>query len=140
MSIETAVCSAYMASAMAGQHSASDRYRVALIKPNSNGRHGVMTSTYGDLGPDELQQSMGYETGGADVRMLKAEAGASGAVAGFDDAVWPVAHFAAAGALLYNASKGGAAVAVLDFGGAFVGGGGQFVLPLADVIAAQAAV
>jgi hypothetical protein len=30
--------------------------------------------------------------------------------------VWPVAGFTARGALLYNASKGNKAIAVLDFG------------------------
>jgi hypothetical protein len=34
----------------------------------------------------------------------------------FDNAVWDPAGFAARGALIYNMSKGGKSVAVLDFG------------------------
>lgn len=138
MSIETAVCSAYIAAAMSGLHAAQDHYRVALIVPSPAKRFGVMTQSYADLGADELPQALGYEAGGVDVGMLHVRPGADGAAAGFEDAVWPVAHFAAGGALIYNATKGGAAVAVLGFDGAYVGHGWTFTLPLGDVLAAYA--
>lgn len=35
----------------------------------------------------------------------------------FNNAVWPVASFVAAGALIYNSSQGNKSVAVLNFGG-----------------------
>jgi hypothetical protein len=59
----------------------------------------------------------GYTAGGNVLTGVTISASANGVVyVDFADSVWNPAMFTARGALIYNASKGGKSVAVLDFG------------------------
>lgn len=76
-----------------------------------------------DLGADTLVYSTVGETSGAGYTaggnvMTGAVVLTSGTIAyaDFDNTVWAASSFTARGALIYNASKGNKAIAVLDFG------------------------
>jgi hypothetical protein len=76
-----------------------------------------------DLGADTLVYSTagetsgpGYTAGGEVMTGAAVLTSGTTAYADFDNAVWTTASFTARGALIYNASKGNKAIAVLDFG------------------------
>ena len=58
----------------------------------------------------------GYTAGGVVLTGATVQLSGSTAYVDFDNATWNPANFTARGALIYNASKGNKAVAVLDFG------------------------
>jgi hypothetical protein len=58
----------------------------------------------------------GYTAGGVVLTGATVQLSGSTAYVDFDNATWNPANFTARGALIYNASKGDKAVAVLDFG------------------------
>ena len=130
MSITTAVCDGYIRDSINGLHTVGDTFKLALIRPGAAGTLGQATENYRDLGPDELPAALGYLRGGALVHGPTPFKAAGQWFARFTDAVWPLASFQAAGGLLYNESKGGAAVMVLAFGGVYTGNGGTFMVPL----------
>lgn len=140
MSITTAVCDAYIRDSITGVHAVGDTFKLALIRPGASGTHGQATENYRDLGPDELPAALGYMRGGCVVYGPTAEKAAGMWFARFTDAVWPLASFQATGALLYNETKGGAAVLVLAFGGLYTGNGGPFIVPLRAPMACESLV
>ena len=89
----------------------TDTFKMALYV--STATIGATTTVYTTSGE---VSGTGYTAGG--VVLTGATVSSSGSVAyvDFADASWPSASFAARGALIYNASKGNKAVAVLDFG------------------------
>lgn len=58
----------------------------------------------------------GYTAGGKVLTGATVQTSGTTAYVDFNDAVWTPAAFTARGALIYNASKGNKAIAVLDFG------------------------
>ena len=58
----------------------------------------------------------GYTAGGLVLTSATVLTSGTTAYVDFADAVWPTAAFTTRGALIYNASKGNKAIAVLDFG------------------------
>lgn len=73
----------------------------------------------------------GYTAGGQVLTVVPPAAaiGVTGhyvAFVSFNDVLWPGSDFVARGALIYNASKGNASVAVLNFGGDKISGGAGF--------------
>jgi hypothetical protein len=74
---------------------------------------GAGTTVYTTAGETS---GTGYTAGGVTLAGTDVLVADTTAYVSFADAVWPVAGFTARGALLYNASKGNKAIAVLDFG------------------------
>ena len=136
MSITTAVCDSYTQEVMSGVHLAADVYKIALIKPASVGAIGLATTNYSNLGTDEVSSGLGYTTAGNTLTGFNTSLAAGVASLDWADSTWAVASFSAAGALIYNSTQAGKAVCVLSFGGTFVGGGGNFTVPIVNVVQA----
>ena len=121
-----------------------DVFKVALIKPTPAGTYDKTTTNYSELvaNGDEVPNGMGYTTGGfaftppenITPALFGDEADWSWTV----NPSWAGAAFSAQGCLIYNASKGGRAVYVGDFGGVFTGTGGSYALALPPLAAGTA--
>lgn len=136
MSITTAVCDSYTQEVMSGVHLSTDTYKIALIKPASAGTIGAATTNYSSLGTDEVASGLGYTQPGIALTGFATSLAGGVASLDFNDAVWALATFSAAGALIYNSTQAGKAVAVLSFGGTFTGGGGNFTVPMVNPVQA----
>ena len=113
--IATAFCESAELETVAGIHAAEDEYRMALIAPDQLRSYGASTTNYAELGDDEAKGE-GYESGGVRISGRKALRGPSGYVHAFDPVtIGPNATIQAAGALVYNATKGGRACSVHKF-------------------------
>ncbi len=130
--IETAVCKAFDMDCWAGVHQPGDEWRLVLLRAGATA--GPDTASLADVQRDELPGSLGYPAGGLPLAPLQAEMVDGMPCAGWGEAVFSAASFSAAGGVVINASKGGRAAVVLDFGGVYVGNGTAFRVPLARVI------
>jgi hypothetical protein len=88
-----------------------DTFKIALYTSASN--IGPDTTVYVT---DSEVVGGGYVAGGVVLTGVTVSLSGSVAYVDFADATWSPASFTARGALIYNASKGNKAVAVLDFG------------------------
>ena len=93
-----------------GVHQPGDDYRIALYTERA------------DLGPEvtkytsaEEVRGQGYEVTGAKLKGYKSGIIDQAAYITFNTVDWPNSSIAAQGALIYNASKGNAAIVVIDF-------------------------
>ena len=107
--IESGVCRTYKVDVLRGIHSEDDTYYMALYTDAAN--IGPQTERYSPNG--EIVGS-GYEQGGKKID-LRVVSDAYGAAITFDEQVWEIATIAANGSMIYNASKGNRAVAVMAF-------------------------
>ncbi len=134
MPITTAVCDSYTEEVYSGIHQAADVYKIALIEPASAGTLDRTVTNYSALGADEVSAGLGYATGGINLSGFATSLASGVARLDFADAVWASASFSAAGALIYNSTRANRAVCVLDWGGTYVGGGGNFTVPIVNVV------
>jgi hypothetical protein len=93
-----------------GLHQPGDDYRIALYTERA------------DLGPEtakytsaEEVRGQGYEITGAKLKGYKSGIVDQAAYITFNTVDWPNSSIAAQGAMIYNASKGNAAIVVIDF-------------------------
>ena len=70
----------------------------------------------------------GYTAGGGTLTNLGTSLSGSTAYLSWDNFTWSAATISAAGALIYNASKNNAAVAVFNFGGTYSSTAGNFTI------------
>ena len=89
----------------------TDTFKLALYVSTAN--LGAGTTVYGTGGE---VVGTGYTAGGVTLTGTTVQSSGGTAYVDFGDATWNPASFTARGALIYNASKGNKAVAVLDFG------------------------
>ena len=94
-----------------GVHQPGDDYRIALY--SASAKIGPNTKAYTTEG--EIK-GMGYTAGGVALKGHRTGIIGKNAFITFDDVVLKSATFAAAGAMIYNASKGNAALCVLNLG------------------------
>lgn len=89
----------------------TDTFKLALYTANAtlNDTTTVYASSNEVVGT-------GYTAGGVVLTGATVNTSGTTAYVDFDNAVWNPASFTARGGLIYNASKGNKAVAVLDFG------------------------
>jgi hypothetical protein len=135
MAITAAICNSYKQEILQGVHLNADTYMIALF--TSSATLSKATTAYSATG--EVANGNGYATGGLAL---------SGFSTGLDvdtayldwttDPSWPAATITARGALIYNASKGNKAVAVLDFGADKTSTSGTFLVTLPAPAAATA--
>lgn len=85
--------------------------KMALYTANAN--LGPATLVYA---PANEVTGAGYVAGGKVLTGVTISKSGTTAFVDFDDVVWDPASFTARGALIYNESLGGLAIAVLDFG------------------------
>jgi hypothetical protein len=94
-----------------GVHQPGDDYRIALY--SASAKIGPTTKAYTTEG--EIN-GIGYTAGGVALKGHRTGIIGKNAFITFDDVVLKSATFAAAGAMIYNASKGNAALIVLSIG------------------------
>ena len=94
-----------------GVHQPGDEYRIALY--SASAKIGPTTKAY----TTECEiKGMGYTAGGVALKGHRTGIIGKNAFKTFDDVVLKSATFAAAGAMIYNASKGNAALCILNLG------------------------
>jgi hypothetical protein len=109
-----------------GVHQPGDTYKIALYTKAAAADKNADLKTYNTTG--ELPAAGGYKRGG---QILSGYAvGVSGPTAYIDwaDAVWPNATFSADAAIIYNASRANAVLAIIDFGGMVTSENGPFTI------------
>ena len=94
-----------------GVHQPGDDYRIALY--SASAKIGPTTKAYTTEG--EIK-GIGYTAGGVALKGHRTGIIGKNAFITFDDVVLKSATFAAAGAMVYNSSKGNAALIVLSIG------------------------
>lgn len=117
MAITQALCSSFKQEALQGVHDFSvggDTFNIALY--SSTASLSAATTIYTSNGETT---GTGYTAGGQALTNLGVTLSGSTAYTSFDNVVWLGASISAAGALIYNVSKGNRAVAVLNFGGTY---------------------
>lgn len=110
--ISQTTCTSFKAELYQAVHDLlTDTLKMALYTANAD--LGADTTVYTSVGE---VSGTGYTAGGLIV--TGATVGTSGGIAfvNFSNVVWSPAGFTSRGALIYNASKGNKAIAVLDFG------------------------
>lgn len=124
--IAQALCNSYKAEILQGIHQAGDSYRIALYTAAAS--LSKDTTEYTAAGE---ASGAGYTAGGLELAGFTV--GLDGDTAYLDwttDPRWPVATVTARGALIYNATRGNKAVAVLDFGGDIASSNAPFLITL----------
>lgn len=108
--IESGICRAYKLDVLRGIHSVDDDYYMALYTSAAN-----LSSETERYSPDGEASGPGYEAGGKQIE-LQVIPRSYGAAITIGTQVWETATIAASGCMIYNASKGNRAVAVMAFG------------------------
>jgi len=131
MSISQAMCTSFKSELLDEQHDLnSDTIKIALY--TSSADLGATTTAYTTTA--QVANGSGYSTGGVTLGSAAIATSGTTAYVDFADPSWTSASFTANGALIYNATNGNKAIAVLAFGGDFTVTAGTFtiVLPAAD--------
>lgn len=121
--IETGVCDRVFLDMMNGVHQPDDDYRMALYSDDAE--LGPRTREYTT---DCEVEGFGYDSGGVTLYGRRAVLVNGVACLAFDDAMWPKCSIAAAGCLVYNASRADAAMFVVGFGETKFPYNGEFVV------------
>lgn len=130
MAITTAMCNSFKQELLGGVHDLdTDTLKVALIKDSPSGTYGAATTNYSDLGSDEATgtnyTATGQELGSA---VISIPSGSSTAIVDFADEVFTNLTISADGAIIYNASQSGKAIAVFNFGSTVTSTSGDFTV------------
>ena len=130
MAITTALCNSFKRELLGGIHDLdTDTIKVALIASTHTGTYNASVSNYSDLTDDSDEViGAGYTVGGPSLDGASITLDGSTAFVDFSDEVISTATISASGALLYNSSKEGRAIAVLDFGGTKISTNGDFTI------------
>lgn len=112
MALQQTLTASFLGELARGVHALeTDTIKMALYTGNAN--LGVYTLAYTDNGE---ASGAGYVAGGNVLANVTVTATNTGTYISFDNPAWTNAAFVCRGALLYNASKNDAAIAVLNFG------------------------
>ena len=112
MSFDQTLTTSFKQDVLLGVHDlATDTIKMALFSASAN--LGASTTVYTITGE---VTGTGYIAGGNTLTGVTVLTSGTTAYVDFADPVWSPANFTARGALIYNASKGDKAIAVLDFG------------------------
>lgn len=113
MAITAALCNSFKRELLAmSPHTAADVYKIALF--TSAATLSKATTAYAATGE---VSGTGYTAGGQTLAGFSATLDSDTAILDWTtDPTWANASITARGALIYNSTRGGAAVAVLDFG------------------------
>lgn len=133
--ITRALCNSFKTEILRGIHQEGDLYKVALFTALAT--LSKATTVYDGVG--EVAPSGDYITGGQALAGFAVTLEADVALLDWAvDPVWGTTTVTARGALVYNASRGNRAVAVLDFGGDISSTNGPFTIELPAPNAAHA--
>lgn len=129
------LANAYKLAIVRGVHQPGDDYRLALYASVANLDKDTAAYT-----PTGEVAGAGYVAGGASLAGFAAALDGDVAVLDFANPSWPNSTITARGGLIYNATRGNAAVAILDFGHDVTSTSGPFTVSLPDPTAANAIV
>jgi len=130
MAITAAICNSYKQELLSGLHAPADVYKIALF--TSLATLNKNTTAYSATNE---ATGLGYTAGGNVLTGFTTSLSVDTAVLDFTtDPTWPTSTLTARGALIYNSSKGNAAVGVLDFGSDITSTADLFTvqMPVAD--------
>jgi len=144
MAITTAITQTVKKEFFDGVHLAADTYKLALIKVGATGTYSKLTTgagtpgtgapTTANLGTDEVAASGGYTSGGVALNRI-ATVAADTVLLDFDDAVWATATISAIGCMVYNDTKSGKPVLMVqDFGGTVTSTAAEFRVAIANLL------
>ena len=136
MAITTALCNTFKQELLGGIHDLdTDTIKLALIKASPTGTYSAATTNYSNVtGNSDEAIGTGYVAGGQALDSATITLSGSTAFVDFADEVIVTATVSSDGCILYNASKGNRAIAVIDFGGTKTSTNGDFTIqfPTAD--------
>lgn len=130
MAITTAMCTSFKQEILGGVHDLdTDSIKLALIKQSPAGTYGAATTNYSDVtGNSDEASGTGYSAGGNVLASASISADGTTAIVDFADTTFSNATVSADGCILYNASQGNKAIAVIDFGGTILSSAGDFTI------------
>lgn len=128
MSLTAGLCVCAKAALWNGVHQPEDDYRFALY--DQGAVMGPFTDGYTTAGEVRGQ---GYSAGGVSLTKRTVNIVGARAYLGWADALFKNATIASVGGLVYNASKGNAAVGVVEFGQITSSTNGNFKVVMTDV-------
>lgn len=136
MAITTAMCNSFKQELLGGVHDLdTDTIKLALIQATPAGTYGAATTNYSNVTVNS-DEAVGtnYVAGGNTLASAVITLDGSTAIVDFADTTWASATVSADGCIIYNASQGNAAIAVIDFGGTKTSTNGDFTIqfPTAD--------
>ena len=146
ISITNAMPTSFKVELLKGVHdfttTTGDVFKIALFKAAAagSGTYGAATTNYSEMGEDELATATGYTRGDKTIAAVTPVADSTTAIVDFADATWTSASFTTSGALIYNSTQSGKAVAVLSFGGDQTVSSGDFTAQMPAAAAATAIV
>lgn len=130
MAITAGVCNSFKKEVLLGEHDLeNDSFMIALYEETAN-----LSPSTAEYTPNGESSGEGYTAGGQTLTGAVVDLDDGVAIVTFNDVTWLSATISAAGALIYNATEGGKAVAVLDFNGTKASTNGDFtvVFPVFD--------
>ena len=139
MAISQAMCTSFKVELMTGTHNftnGADVFKLALFRNTAAiaGTFGAATTNYSQMGADEVVGT-GYTAGGYTLTNVTPTSGGTTAFVDFSpNPSWDNATLTSSGALIYNSTDGGAALAVLASGADKISTAGTFtvILPADD--------
>lgn len=127
-------CNVFKLDSLNGVHGPSDVYKIALYTSTANLSEG--TTSYSAANEVEATAQTKYTTGGLTLTGRTTALDQGIGVLDWDDPVWANSSIQAAGAMIYNASKGNKALVVLDFGDLIESRNGPFAVRFPPATAA----
>lgn len=119
MAITTAMCTSFKQELFGGVHDLdTDSIKLALIKATPAGTYGAATTNYSDVtGNSDEASGTNYTTGGQVLDSATISVSGTTAIVDFAEEVFADVTVSTDGCIIYNASQGNKAIAVIDFGG-----------------------
>jgi hypothetical protein len=140
MAITSAVCNSFKTEVLGGIHDLdTDVIKIALIKTSPAGTYGAGTTNYSDVtGNTDEASGTNYTAGGNTLAGATITLDTATAIVDFTDTIWTSATVSADGAIIYNSTKAGRAIALIDFGGTVTSTAGDFTIQFPVAAAATA--
>lgn len=136
MAITTAMCTSFKEELLGGLHDLdSDDIKIALIKATPTGDYDATTTNYSDVtGNSDEASGTGYTAGGQSLGSATITSSGTTAFVDFADEIFEDVTLSADGCIIYNATEGNRAIAVIDFGGTVSASAGDLTIefPTAD--------
>lgn len=136
ITVTTAMPTSFKVELLKGTHdfttTTGDVFKIALLTATASGSgtYGAATTNYSQLGEDEVATGNGYTRGDKTIAAVTPSADGTTAIVDFADATWTSATFTTCGALIYNSTESGKAVAVFSFGGDMSVSAGDFTVQM----------
>lgn len=145
ITVSTAMPTSFKVSILKALHDftngTGDTFKIALLEATAtgSGTFGAASTSYDEMGTDEVNNGSGYTTGGATLSSVTPTSDSTTAICDFADVTWSTASFTSCGAMIYNDTvAGNLACAVLSFSGDQTVSSGDFQIQFPAAAAATA--